>query len=138
LAYVKRKAKAARTMAFRHWWLHHQPGSYKDTGLLASLGPTAELQQLERPMLHRLLAARSGHGDFADYHKRFGHADASMKCSCGRQKSPSHIFYCRKLANRECQVGFCRRKVAEEIGEKWPMFVERVKATDFFSRVCPR
>ena len=89
-------------------------------------------------MLHRLLAARSGHGDFADYHKRFGHADASVKCSCGRQKSPSHIFYCRKLANRESQVGFCRRKVAEEIGEKWQMFVERVKTTDFFSRVCPR
>jgi len=53
-------------------------------------------------------------------------------------KSPSHIFYCRKLANQESQVGFSRRKVAEEIGEKWPMFVERVKATDFFSRVCPR
>jgi ribonuclease HI len=138
LAYVKRTAKAARTRAFRHWWLHHQPGSYKDTGLLATLGPTAELQQLGRPMLHRLLAARSGHGDFADYHKRFGHADVSVKCSCGRQKSPSHIFYCRKLANRESQVGFCRRKVAEEIGEKWQMFVERVKTTDFFSRVCPR
>jgi hypothetical protein len=45
LAYVKRKAKAARTMAFRHWWLLHPHGSYKKTGLLASLGPTAELQQ---------------------------------------------------------------------------------------------
>jgi ribonuclease HI len=32
LAYVKRKAKAERTKAFRHWWLHHQPDSYKDTG----------------------------------------------------------------------------------------------------------
>jgi len=138
LAYVKRGAKAARTMAFRHWWLRHQPGSYKDTGLLATLGPTAELQQLGRPLLHRLLAARSGHGDFAAYHRRFGHADASMTCSCGRQKSPAHIFYCRKLTNRESQVGFCRRKVAEEIGEKWSMFVERVQASDFYTRICPR
>jgi len=138
LAYVKRKAKAERTKAFRHWWLHHQPDSYKDTGLLATLGPTAELQQLGRSVLHRLLAARSGHGDFAVYHRRFGHVDALLTCSCGRQKSPAHVFYCRKLANRESQMGFCRRKVAEEIGEKWSLFVDRILTTDFFARVCPR
>jgi hypothetical protein len=46
LAFVKRKAKTTQMMSFGHWWLHSQPGSCKYTGLLASLGPTAELQRL--------------------------------------------------------------------------------------------
>jgi hypothetical protein len=88
-------------------------------------------------VLHRLLAARSGHGDFVECHRRFGHVDASMTCSCGCQKPPAHIFYCRKLANRESQVDFCQRKVAAEIGEKWSLFVERIQTADFFERVSP-
>jgi ubiquinone biosynthesis protein UbiJ len=34
--------------------------------------------------------------------------------------------------------GFSRRKIAEGIGEKWSMFVERVQASNFFARVFPR
>ena len=31
-----------------------------------------------RAFLGRLLAARSGHGDFAEYHERLGHEDATL------------------------------------------------------------
>jgi hypothetical protein len=53
----------------------------------------AELH-LPRPLLSRILAARTGHGDFADYHKRFNHGDAHLLCRCGKKKSPIHFFFC--------------------------------------------
>lgn len=43
-----------------------------------------------------LLAARSGHGDFAQYHERFGHEDEKLKCPCGGRKTPHHFYYYRK------------------------------------------
>ena len=50
---------------------------------------------LLRPVLAWLLAARSGHGDFAKYHKRFGHTLATIHCRCGARTIPTHFFFCR-------------------------------------------
>ena len=55
---------------------------------------------LPRPVLARLLAARSGHGDFAKYHKRFGHTPATIHCRCGARTSPTHFFFCRYSRQR--------------------------------------
>ncbi|TQW06752.1 reverse transcriptase, RNaseH [Cordyceps javanica] len=52
---------------------------------------------LPRRMLGYLLTARSQHGDFAEYHERFHPGQATLECPCGRQKSPTHLFYCRKI-----------------------------------------
>ncbi|EXU95101.1 reverse transcriptase domain protein [Metarhizium robertsii] len=65
LAYIRRVAKKQTKEAFQAWWQEHMP---------------------EKPALHHLLAARSSHGDFADYHERFNHKDARITCSCGRRK----------------------------------------------------
>jgi len=43
----------------------------------------------------RVLAARSAHGDFADYHERFAH-ETELTCQCGKRKSPLHIWACSK------------------------------------------
>lgn len=51
---------------------------------------------LGREELHRYLAVRSGHGDFAWYHRKFEHDEAGLLCSCGRSKTPEHLVYCRK------------------------------------------
>ena len=44
----------------------------------------------------RVLAARSTHGDFADYHERFGHEVELMCNKCARRKSPLHVWICIK------------------------------------------
>ena len=54
------------------------------------------LLTLQRPITGHILASRTLHGDFAAYHKRFRHADAEIKCSCGKHKTPLHFFFCRK------------------------------------------
>ncbi|XP_044715241.1 RNase H domain-containing protein [Hirsutella rhossiliensis] len=88
-ANIKRQAKAAARRDFQDWWSAGAPSSYKSLGLKASLGCPPELHT-KRQHLHHLLAARSGHGDFADYHERFNHEEARIACSCGRRKSPTH------------------------------------------------
>ena len=58
-----------------------------------TMGCPKELR-LPRPHLHRLLAERSGHGDFKAYHLRFRHRDARLRCSCGLDTAPGHFLTC--------------------------------------------
>jgi hypothetical protein len=98
---------------------------------------TQELEELDRPMLHRLLAARSGHGDFARYHERFRHYDAVMTCVCRKLRSPSHIFYCNMLC---CPRAANPRpaNVSKALGKDWTQFADLAKRSLFFHWNCPR
>ena len=49
---------------------------------------------VKREVLGWLIAARSGHGHFADYHERFGHEEEHIHCNCGQRRSKSHPFSC--------------------------------------------
>ena len=69
------------------------PERYARLGLELSTRPPPELS-LPRPSLGRLLAARSGHGDFEAYHVRFHHEDAELLCRCGDAKAPEHFATC--------------------------------------------
>ena len=54
---------------------------------------------LQREVLGWLIAARSGHGhfaDFADYHERFGHDEQDLHCQCGQKRAQLHPFSCPK------------------------------------------
>ena len=42
-----------------------------------------------------LLATQAGHGDFAEYHRPLGHADAEVWCCCGREKKPEYFCFWR-------------------------------------------
>jgi hypothetical protein len=95
LAAIRRQARDKKKELFRDWWETHAPRRYRDLGLGSSPRRPPELW-LPRPLLHRLLAARSGHGDFAAYHRRFNHAGAQLTCLCGREKSPEHFLLCRR------------------------------------------
>jgi hypothetical protein len=75
------------------------PQSYRDLGIFTSPSRPEELQ-IARPLLGRILAARTGHGDFAAYHERFNHEDAYLLCRCGSRKSPLHFFFCRIAKRR--------------------------------------
>ena len=51
---------------------------------------------LKRGVLGRILVSRIHYRDFAAYHDRFHHHDATLSYSCGRLKSPLHFFFCKK------------------------------------------
>ncbi|RAL63267.1 hypothetical protein DID88_004344 [Monilinia fructigena] len=36
----------------------------------------------------------TAHGDFAQYHRRFGHTEAELTCLCGFEKAPDHLVFC--------------------------------------------
>lgn len=96
VSYCKRRTKAVLATTFQTWWERIDRPSYKKLRLRAELKKLPELS-LQRRQLGYLLAARTHHGDFAEYHERFNHEDAETHCPCGRQKSPTHLFYCRKI-----------------------------------------
>jgi hypothetical protein len=136
-----RKAKI-RTQ-FSDWWVATAPTcrGYRDLGLAASLACPKELD-LPRPVLHNLLAARSGHGDFDWYHRRFKHKD-NQRCSCGRLRAPEHLIHCRKTKqlqqlwpvfkpNPKTPRDYWLRLIASPTD-----FAAFLKTTRFFETICP-
>ncbi|WPJ64103.1 hypothetical protein SMAC4_13754 [Sordaria macrospora] len=105
LAHSRRLAKREAHTDFKAWWAANKPESYADYRLGVSIQPNNELKELDRRSLHHLLAARSGHGDFKDYHERFEHEDALLTCFCGRIPSipfsaERHMQFPRSRAKR--------------------------------------
>lgn len=101
---LKRWAKESKTQASRNLWrnLLLQHLGYEKLGIISAPTRPKELA-LPRATLGRILAARSGHGDFADYHERFNHENASNYCRCGRRKAPLHCFFCH-IAKRRSRL----------------------------------
>lgn len=95
LASLKRMAKTYTQISCSKLWLTVAPQSYRELGIMSAPTPPKELTMLSRATLGRVIASRSGHGDFADYHSRFNHSDAHLLCSCGARKAPFHFFFCR-------------------------------------------
>ncbi|KID96614.1 reverse transcriptase, partial [Metarhizium majus ARSEF 297] len=96
VSYRRRQVKGQIAVDYQQWWQGMEKATYSSLGLAAELRKLPELA-LPRRLLGYLLAARSHHGDFADYHERFHPGQATLECPCGRQKSPTHLFYCRKV-----------------------------------------
>jgi ribonuclease HI len=103
VAWVRRHLKGKRKDDFARWWAAQDEARYEDVHSYAAV--SKNLVSFKRATLHRLLAARSGHGDFAAYHERFGHTDSNKHCTCGERKTPEHIFFCRKLQDTDCSRG---------------------------------
>ncbi|KAJ6437552.1 Intermediate cleaving peptidase 55 [Purpureocillium lavendulum] len=139
LARLRRTARQQSRDAFEAWWDASAPDQYKPLHLKPTTGCPPELE-LPRPLLHHLLAARSRHGDFADYHERFNHDDARLSCSCGRRKEPSHLFYCRKILPRHRMrlAPSPTAAVNRAIGRDFDKFVKLAKASSFFEWACSR
>ena len=117
------------------WWAKACPARYRDLDLLMRRRKPPELA-LPKQLLHKLIAARSGHGDFASYHRRFKHADACMNCACGLETSPTHFIRCRlhasqmrKLRKGETMNAFISQLLGPKCLEK---FTEFVRITECF------
>ena len=139
LAYLRRIAKQRPKDAFAKWWATAATDKYRPLGLECSTKCPPELA-LSRTTLHHLLAARSHHGDFTAYHLRFNHKDARLNCSCGRQKAPDHLFYCRKISPRHRLrlTPSPAAAIRRVIGREYIKFVKIAEASAFFDRICHR
>ena len=93
LSSLKRWIKQELSSAAKRYWEKAAPQSYRNMDI-TDFPLQPNILKLPRPLLARLLAARSGHGDFADYHERFNHDDAHLLCRCGARKAPLHFFFC--------------------------------------------
>jgi len=101
IANVKREAKARTEALWRARWEQSQGQARRyleDFGLKPQTKPTVGLQSMGRETLGWLIATRTGHGDFAEYHRRFKHEDAVLECECGSPRAPMHPFRCPRGA----------------------------------------
>ncbi|KDN63501.1 hypothetical protein CSUB01_12226 [Colletotrichum sublineola] len=143
-SHVKRSIRNGQRLAFTRWWHNNRPDSYKSLDndekhdLTATLQPTEELVTLNRKELHWLIAARTGHGDFAGYHDRFNHPDANRKCSCGKLKTPRHPLKCRKTRRVDGPAPWfnTEKDIAEQLTWRFKDFIKHIKHNDFFTRIC--
>jgi hypothetical protein len=137
---LKRQSKATATAAAHRLWLAVLPQTYRDIGISTAPRRPEELQ-LPRPVLGRLLASRTGHGDFAAYHERFHHYDAYLFCRCGGRKAAFHFLFCP----------IAKRKARRPLGppsQVIPYLLGSVKGaqklatwlaeTQFYTDICPR
>ena len=107
----------------------------KDLPLPASGPGCPPALSLPRPVLARLLAARSGHGDFAKYHERFGHTSATIHCRCGARTTPTH-FFCRHSRQRhllEWHNGLLTLQEILTTGRGAEAFGQWLQATRFYT-----
>lgn len=143
---MRRMTEHART----DWWSARKTKLskwYKNWTTSYKVRPSKELD-LPRQTLHRLLALRSSHGDFAWYHKKFQHEDAKLTCSCGRSKTPDHLVHCAKTqrhfgawpdkppsppTGRAEGIEYLRFLIANP-----KKFAEFLSVTEFYTRICPR
>ncbi|KAI0998199.1 hypothetical protein K3495_g9995 [Podosphaera aphanis] len=105
LAGLKKWGKRSSLQALENLWSLLMPctGSYERLSI-SSCPPRPKELELPRATLGRILASRSGHGDFAKYHEDFNRPDANLHCRCGRRKDPFHFYFCH-IATRRARLG---------------------------------
>ena len=96
---LRRLVKIRGQEIMEEWWPKFRPERYKDLDLFMRCKQPPELA-LPRWAYHRLIAARTGHGDYAYYHRRFNHEHEDLKCFCGREKRPWHFSECQPAMQR--------------------------------------
>ena len=77
VSYRRRQVKGQIAVDYQKWWQGAERAGYSSLGLTAELRTLPELA-LPRRTLGYLLAARSQHGDFADYHERSHPGQATL------------------------------------------------------------
>ncbi|KAI1005501.1 hypothetical protein K3495_g2711 [Podosphaera aphanis] len=95
IARAKRIIKINYETSVASYWAQNAPERYKKLGIGPKSHISFELARLSRRALGSLFAARLGHGDFANYHRRFHHDSTLLTCACGDEKTPDHFFFCR-------------------------------------------
>ncbi|KAL2889768.1 putative double-stranded RNA/RNA-DNA hybrid binding protein [Ceratocystis lukuohia] len=105
LAAARRWKNDAFRADFKDWMRDNCPNTDHLGGALGLPRPYKVdwMKGLNRGTVARILAARSRHGDFEEYHTRFNHQDAEKRCqvpNCGKLKDFSHPWECMGNATR--------------------------------------
>ncbi|KAI0993938.1 hypothetical protein K3495_g14247 [Podosphaera aphanis] len=134
IAAAGRKARALAQDLCRDWWSSARPRKYEDLELQMRRKKPPELA-LPRAVYARLIAARTGHGDFASYHRRWNHDTAPLLCESGREKLVGHLVQCRRALNRWRQISRRRRAPALHSllgAHGWQKFAEYVQGSGIY------
>ncbi|EED11975.1 conserved hypothetical protein [Talaromyces stipitatus ATCC 10500] len=139
-ASLKRYAKTQSLSAAQSQWQKVAPQSYQDLEITTSPKRPGKLQ-LNRLDLGRIIAARTGHGDFADYHERFNHDDAYLLCRCKAQKASLHFFFCYIAKRRAPRLPGPPSEVISFLlgtAKGTRKLASWLAETRFFEGICPR
>ncbi|KAI0993262.1 hypothetical protein K3495_g14922 [Podosphaera aphanis] len=140
LAGLKKWGKRSSLQASENLWSLLMPctGSYERLSI-SSCPPRPKELELPRATLGRILASRSGHGDFAKYHEAFKHPDANLYCRCGRRKDPVHFYFCY-IAKRRARLpaGPASEVLPFLLGTKkgGEVFHEWLLKSHFYTEIC--
>lgn len=147
---IRSVANKMKRDAAQQWWSTAEPKlsrRYRKWELPYAIKCPPELG-LPRATLHRLLALRTGHGDFSWYHTKFKHEDAKLDCSCGSPKTPEHLVHCKKVFRYLYNWPLKPKRPPRTEFEGWDYirrlikepqkFSDFVQLTSFYAKVCTR
>ena len=142
LSYLCRQRRAQFARDSHEWWRDNAPPAYRSLEIQWQ-GKPKELE-LARPLLGKLIQHRTGHGDFGQYHRRWNHLDAELSCSCGREKTPVHFYFCKGIRRRAPPDPWLRRAGVHDTVD-WVLgtaegafrWAEVMCETSFFQDICP-
>jgi len=84
------KPPRAPPFDMQRWWAANKPASCLWDGWSSK-----SFLEIPRQVLGRWIQEVSGHGDFAEYHQRFGHPpEATKTCMCGQAVRRGHLSVC--------------------------------------------
>lgn len=134
IAAAGRKARAMVRELCSDWWTSACPRRYEDLELQMRRKKPPKLA-LPRAIYARLIAARTGHGDFVTYHRRWNHDTAPLHCECGREKSVGHLVQCRRALSRWRETSGRRRAPLLQTllgAHGWQKFAEYVQGSGIY------
>ncbi|CEA17181.1 hypothetical transmembrane protein [Blumeria hordei DH14] len=88
---AKNRIKVGVSTAMKDYWAKNAPVSYREPAIDSYSRHSKEVS-LARTFLSWPYAARSEHGDYAEYHHRFSHQVAYIQCGYGYLKAPLHLL----------------------------------------------
>lgn len=100
VAAIKRIARMDMQNLAQQWWQANAPEYYQRMDLCDFPRKAPRELHPPRPLLHRLIAARSGTGDFASFHTKLNRPERIRPCRCGGTRDPTHLFFCRAIPKR--------------------------------------
>lgn len=141
VAAIKRLARTNMQKVAQQWWQANAPEEYQRMDLCDFPRKAPAELHLPRPLLHRLIAARSGTGDFAAFHTNLRRPERIRPCGCGGTRNPTHIFFCRAIQKQQrARLNYAPTGVPpawKALGKDFHIFVKTATASSFFTTICP-
>ena len=122
LSWARKWSREQLNAEFAEWW--RSSPSAKRPHLAQPLSPPTKawkslLGDTERNAARATLTAMTNHGDFAAYHRRFGHDNARLACPlCEQETSPDHVWTCRKNP-QQISCRFFQKLIVSQKGARW-------------------